>query len=73
MSPGAKAEINIDAMTMEATKSAIKTPSRYTYEKAADHVFLLLLKKDCYPRFVRSQYYKTLLSNAVNPSNQKKR
>ena len=46
---------------------------RYTYEKAADHVFLLLLKKDCYPRFVRSQYYKTLLANAVNPGNQKKR
>ena len=26
LSPGAKAEINIDAMTMEATKTAMKTP-----------------------------------------------
>merc|ERR1711974_78122 len=72
LSPGAKAGINIDAMTMEATKTAIKNPSRYTFEKAAYHVFLLLLKKDCYPRFVRSQYYKTLMTNAVNPGNKKK-
>eukprot|EP00091_Calanus_sinicus_P012513 TRINITY_DN28143_c0_g1_i1.p1 TRINITY_DN28143_c0_g1~~TRINITY_DN28143_c0_g1_i1.p1 ORF type:complete len:109 (+),score=13.52 TRINITY_DN28143_c0_g1_i1:205-531(+) len=37
----------------------MKTPSRYTYDKAADHVYLLLLKKDCYPRFIRSEHYKT--------------
>jgi hypothetical protein len=27
---------------------------RYTFDKAADHVYTLLLKKDCYPRFLRS-------------------
>jgi hypothetical protein len=26
---------------------------RYTFDKAADHVYTLLLKKDCYPRFLR--------------------
>lgn len=73
LSPGAKAEINIDGQTMEATRQAMKMPSRYTYEVAAGHVYLLLLKKDCYPRFIRSESYKTLLANAINPGNQKKR
>ncbi len=73
LSPGAKAEVNIDGKTMEATKSAMKTPTRYTYEVAAEHVYTLLLKKDCYPRFVRSDHYKALLANSINPLNQKKR
>ena len=51
----------------------MKTPSRYTYEVAAEHVYTLLLKKDCYPRFIRSDHYKALSANSVNPGNQKKR
>lgn len=73
LSKGAKAEINIDGKTMEETRIAMKTPSRYTYDKAADHVYLLLLKKDCYPRFIRSEHYKNLLSNAINPGSSRKR
>ena len=73
MSPGAKAEINIDGKTMEATKLAMKTPSRFAYDVAAEHVYTLLLKKDCYPRFVRSDHYKQLVENSVNLLNQKKR
>lgn len=73
LSPGAKSEINIDGKTMEATKTAMKVPSRYTYEVAAEHVYTLLLKKDCYPRFIRSDHYKALAANSVNPGNQKKR
>lgn len=73
LSPGAKAEINIDGKTMEATRLAMKCPSRYTYEVAANHVYNLLLKKDCYPRFIRSDHYKALAANSVNPGNQKKR
>ena len=46
---------------------------RYTYDKAADHVYLLLLKKDCYPRFIRSDHYKNLLAYAINPGSSRKR
>merc|ERR1719225_1784588 len=73
LSKGAKAEINIDGKTMEETRIAMKTPTRNTYDKAAEHVYLLLLKKDCYPRFIRSEHYKNLLSNAINPGNARKR
>ena len=74
LSAGAKAEINIDGKTMEATKTAMKSavPSRHTFEVAAEHVYTLL-KRDCYPRFMRSDHYKALINNAMNPSNQKKR
>ena len=49
------------------------TDIRNTYDKAAEHVYLLLLKKDCYPRFIRSEHYKNLLANAINPGNTRKR
>jgi regulator of G-protein signaling len=70
LSTGAKAEINIDGKTMEATKIGMKVavPSRYTFEVAAEHVYTLLLKKDCYPRFIRSEHYKQLMNNSINPS-----
>lgn len=73
LAPGAKAEINIDGKTMEATKIAMKSPSRFTFEVAAGHVYLLLLKKDCYPRFIRSENYKSILANAINPGNVRRR
>jgi len=73
LAPGAKAEINIDGKTMEATKQAMKTPTRFTFEVAAGHVYLLLLKKDCYPRFIRSENYKSILANAINPGNVRRR
>jgi len=70
---GAKAEINIDGKTMEETRLAMKNPTRNTYDKAAEHVYLLLLKKDCYPRFIRSDHYKALLTSAINPGSSRKR
>jgi regulator of G-protein signaling len=73
LSPGAGAEINIDGKTMEETKLAMKSPTRHTFDRAADHVYTLLLKKDCYPRFLRSEHYKTLLANALNPGSSRKR
>lgn len=72
LKPGAPCEINIDGKTMEVTQQMMKTPSRYTYQVAADHVYILLLKKDCYPRFLRSEQYKTLLANAIQPSQRKR-
>ena len=73
LSPGAKSEINIDGRTLEATKQAMKTASRFTFEVAATHIYKLLLKNDCYPRFIRSENYKTILANAVNPGKVKSR
>lgn len=75
LSPGAPCEINIDMRTMEAVQKELNylTPSRFTFDPAAEHVYTLLLKKDCYPRFIRSEQYKTLLANALQPINQKKR
>ena len=71
--PGAKAEINIDSSTMDLTRAAMKTASRFTYDKAAEHVYNLLLKKDCYPRFTRSEHFRALQMAAINPANTKKR
>jgi len=45
----------------------MKNPSRFTFDGAAEHVYTLLLKKDCYPRFIRSEHYKNLLANGVQP------
>jgi len=73
LSKGAGAEINIDSKTMEETKIAMKTPNRHTFDRAADHVYTLLLKKDCYPRFLRSEHYKSLLANSLNPGSSRKR
>ena len=58
---------------MDLTRTAMKTPSRFTYDKAAEHIYNLLLKKDCYPRFKRSEHFKALQLAAINPANTKKR
>ena len=50
LKPGAPCEINIDGKTSEETQALIQTSSRYSYDLAAEHVYILLLKKDCYPR-----------------------
>ncbi|KAL3270194.1 hypothetical protein HHI36_009250 [Cryptolaemus montrouzieri] len=72
LAPGAPCEINIDGKTMEKVHQEMKNPSRFTFDAAQEHVYTLLLKKDCYPRFIRSEYYKNLLANGIQPS-QKKR
>ncbi|KAK4303457.1 hypothetical protein Pmani_024528 [Petrolisthes manimaculis] len=72
LKPGAPCEINIDGKTMESTQMLMKSPTRFTFDLASEHVYILLLKKDCYPRFLRSEQYKTLLANALQPT-QKKR
>ncbi|XP_020282489.1 uncharacterized protein LOC109854112 isoform X2 [Pseudomyrmex gracilis] len=72
LAPGAPCEINIDGKTMEKIHQEMKNPSRFTFDSAAEHVYTLLLKKDCYPRFIRSDQYRNLLSAGVQPL-QKKR
>ncbi|XP_042878098.1 regulator of G-protein signaling 9-like isoform X4 [Penaeus japonicus] len=73
LKPGAPCEINIDGKTMEKTQLLMKQPTRYTYDLAAEHVYVLLLKKDCYPRFLRSEMYKNLIATAIPLPPHKKR
>lgn len=72
LAPGAPCEINIDGKTMEKVQQEMKNPTRFTFDAAQEHVYTLLLKKDCYPRFIRSEHYKNLLAAGIQPS-QKKR
>ncbi|XP_063983628.1 uncharacterized protein LOC135165834 isoform X2 [Diachasmimorpha longicaudata] len=72
LAPGAPCEINIDGKTMEKVHQEMKNPSRFTFDAAAEHVYTLLLKKDCYPRFIRSDHYRNLVAAGVQPL-QKKR
>lgn len=57
---------------MEKVQQEMKNPTRFTFDSAAEHVYTLLLKKDCYPRFIRSEHYRHLLAAGVQPL-QKKR
>lgn len=72
LAPGAPCEINIDGKTMEKVHQEMKNPTRFTFDSAAEHVYTLLLKKDCYPRFIRSDHYRSLLAAGIQPL-QKKR
>lgn len=71
LGPGAPNEVNVDGRTIEVIHQNIRIPSRYTYNEAQEHVFNLM-KKDSYPRFLRSDNYRNILENAGH-SSQKKR
>ncbi|XP_026329336.1 uncharacterized protein LOC113237210 isoform X2 [Hyposmocoma kahamanoa] len=66
LKPGAPCEINIDGATAEKVAEGLRSGSRYALDHAADHVYGLLLKKDCYPRFVRSDHFQRLLTEGRN-------
>ncbi|CAH1731384.1 unnamed protein product [Aphis gossypii] len=72
LSPGAPCEINIDGKTKQKILENMKSPSRFMFDDAAEHVYTLLLKKDSYPRFIRSEHYKDLLVNGVQPLNKQR-
>ena len=56
---------------MEKVHQEMKNPSRFTFDSAAEHVYTLLLKKDCYPRFIRSDQYRNILAAGVQPLQKK--
>lgn len=66
LKPGAPCEINIDGATAEKVAEGMRTGSRYALDNAAEHVYNLLLKKDCYPRFIRSDHFQRLLTEGKN-------
>ncbi|CAD6197853.1 unnamed protein product [Caenorhabditis auriculariae] len=65
---GAPAQVNVDSRTLDQTLDCLRkatTPSqrRHAFYHSEEHVFTLMAK-DSYPRFVRSQIYKGVLSAA---------
>nr|AUG68964.1 regulator of G-protein signaling 11 [Geotria australis] len=66
LAPGAKRCINIDAKTMAVTMEGLKSPHRYVLEAAQTHIYMLM-KKDSYPRYLKSDLYKTMLAGAIVP------
>uniref|UniRef100_A0AAY4C2I7 Regulator of G-protein signaling 11 n=1 Tax=Denticeps clupeoides TaxID=299321 RepID=A0AAY4C2I7_9TELE len=72
LAPGATRWVNIDSKTMEKTLQGIKQPHRFVLDDAQMHIYFLM-KKDSYPRYLRSELYKNLLARAVVPQETKKR
>ncbi|GAB6020465.1 hypothetical protein CHUAL_003156 [Chamberlinius hualienensis] len=68
---GAVCEVNLDSRTVELTMTAMANPNRFIFDMAQQHVYSLM-NKDSYPRFIRSDAYKSLLANAIQPSHKKR-
>ncbi|RUS81851.1 hypothetical protein EGW08_010374, partial [Elysia chlorotica] len=73
LTTGSASEINIDSRCAELVKQNMKLPkpNRFTFDSAQEQIFSLM-KKDTYQRFIRSDQYKNLLANAVQPGGKKK-
>uniref|UniRef100_A0A2K5KSS5 Regulator of G protein signaling 11 n=1 Tax=Cercocebus atys TaxID=9531 RepID=A0A2K5KSS5_CERAT len=72
LAPGAARWVNIDSRTMERTLEGLRQPHRYVLDDAQLHIYMLM-KKDSYPRFLKSDMYKGLLAEAGIPLETKKR
>lgn len=60
--PCASFQINIDYHTREQIKRNVKTPTMHCFDDAQKIVYGLM-ERDSYPRFLRSDIYRTLLEN----------
>uniref|UniRef100_A0A4X1UL98 Regulator of G protein signaling 11 n=2 Tax=Sus scrofa TaxID=9823 RepID=A0A4X1UL98_PIG len=72
LAPGAARWVNIDSRTMEQTLVGLGRPHRHVLDDAQLHIYMLM-KKDSYPRFLKSDLYKDLLAEAVVPPETKRR
>ncbi|MBV94538.1 Regulator of G-protein signaling 11, partial [Eschrichtius robustus] len=72
LAPGAARWVNIDSRTMERTLVGLGRPHRHVLDDAQLHIYMLM-KKDSYPRFLKSDLYKDLLAEAVVPPETKRR
>ncbi|XP_029804808.1 regulator of G-protein signaling 11-like, partial [Suricata suricatta] len=72
LAPGAARWVNIDSRTMERTLEGLRQPHRYVLDDAQLHIYMLM-KKDSYPRFLKSAAYRDLLADAVVPAEAKRR
>ncbi|XP_051983389.1 regulator of G-protein signaling 11-like isoform X1 [Xyrauchen texanus] len=71
LAPGASRWVNIDSKTMEKTLEGLKRPHRFVLDHAQMHIYFLM-KKDSYPRYLKSELYKHLLAQAIVPQEAKK-
>ncbi|XP_076157664.1 uncharacterized protein LOC143140566 [Alosa pseudoharengus] len=61
--PGAPREVNLDSKTRELTLELLQAPSHTSLSMAQKRIYSLL-DTDCYPRFLQSQLYSSLLQDA---------
>lgn len=61
--PGAPREVNLDSKTRELTQQLLKAPSHTSLSHAQRRIYCLL-EMDCYPRFLQSEIYLTLLRDS---------
>lgn len=70
---GAPCQVNVDSRTLAAVTKAMNDPllpQRFCFSEAEEHIFVLM-SKDSYPRFVRSEIYKGVLSAAQQQGSKK--
>ncbi|XP_057380468.1 regulator of G-protein signaling 7-like isoform X1 [Daphnia carinata] len=63
LGPEAKCPVNVDSKSHEATRLAMDKPDRWTFDRAAAHVYHLM-RSDSYSRYLRSEMYKDFLSGS---------
>ncbi|KAF7221626.1 regulator of G-protein signaling 1 [Nothobranchius furzeri] len=61
--PGAPREVNLDSKTRDQTLQLLQAPNHTSLLPAQKRIFSLL-DTDCYPRFLQSNIYQTLLQEA---------
>ncbi|KAI7798606.1 regulator of G-protein signaling 18 [Triplophysa rosa] len=61
--PGAPREVNLDSKTRELSLELLKAPSHTSLSHAQKRIYCLL-EMDCYPRFLQSEIYLTLLRDS---------
>jgi len=66
LAPNAPQEVNVNDTIRIKIMKEIENPSRETFLEAEKHI-IELMKKNSYPRFIQSEYYRNLLQNAPNP------
>ncbi|XP_042285636.1 regulator of G-protein signaling 11 isoform X2 [Thunnus maccoyii] len=71
LAPGAARWVNIDSKTMDKTLEGIQHPHRFVMDDAQMHIYFLM-KKDSYPRYLKSDLYKNMLAKAIVPQETKK-
>ncbi|XP_043567496.1 regulator of G-protein signaling 11 [Chiloscyllium plagiosum] len=71
LAAGASKWVNIDSKTMEKTLDGLQIPNRYVFEDAQMHIYMLM-KKDSYPRYLKSDMYKNILARSIVPQETKR-
>jgi len=55
-------EVSLDSRIRERINDNMLRPTVNTFDEAQSHVYMLM-QKDCYPRFLKSKFYRDLLAS----------